>query len=584
MKRALLGLIALSALAAGCSFEAPASEGALSMNTCSSNEQCGTDGLCNASMCVARTVSDSLRVYLHVAPLQQTAGPAPVATILPELTVERGATTKTWTLEAPKSVFVTIRNGDAVVDADVTLTAQPDITGLPLTVVTASITSVGTEMRSDDFEIRIPKAGEYTIRVQPKDTSLPPYEAVMRLEAGDSIPVDYAGLFERRIEVSADIEDKLVVRAHDLTTGAPISSTADVVNKQATLRFLSDPGNFRLVVRPAGAYEPGGLINDGCDNDTPVLPTFSIDSSALIEIDGALQAVLPPSPKRASYKGDIELCAARNIAGAVAPQSLPVTLRSSSIVLDDPTGMWTAEVETNTVASAIEEGSSLFTYCVDVFAGEYEIVVTPPESKPCEIFAEAGVVLPASDIAGMKPKPIPKAVMESAAQLVGEASADMMPLVATTVDVQSLGRPIELDDVDAALTRFSRSRQTTTDETGAFRVAVDRGSYDVTIKPPSGTGYAWYVRRDVKIGSNGEFTNDIEMSSPVAIDSKISYDAPEPDSVAGAQITAYAVIDDHELGERAIAIGKAVADDNGQFMLLLPPKVLYGWSQSGVAP
>jgi hypothetical protein len=160
----------------------------------------------------------------------------------------------------------------------------------------------------------------------------------------------------------------------------------------------------------------------------------------------------------------------------------------------------------------------------------------------------------------------------------------MLPLVATTVDVQSLGRLVTLGDEDAALTMFSRSRQTTTDEMGTFRVAVDRGSYDVTIKPPSGSGYSWYVRRDVEIGSNGKFTNDVDMSSPVAIDCSMAYLDARDGSVAGAEITAYAVITDDELGERAIAVGKAVADESGQFMLLLPPSVLAGWSQSGVTP
>jgi hypothetical protein len=577
MTRELVITLALGMLGAGCSFEAPRSEGALSMNTCSSNEQCGTDGLCNGSMCVARTVSDSLRVYLHVAPVQQSDGPAPVATILPELNVERGSMTKAWTLPAPATVFGTVRDGDLVVDADVTLTAQPEIPGLPTTALVA----VSTDTPDNDFEVRIPGKGEYTIRVRPTDTSLPPYVEVRRLEAGDTIAIDYSELFEHTIEISADIDDKLVVRAHDVATGAPISSTADVVNKRATLRFVSDPGEFRLVVRPAGAYEPGGALNDGCDHDTPVLPTFSINSSALTKQAGALQVVLPPAPKRESYKGRVQLCDAPSIGGAAAPESLPVTLRSRAIILDDPTGMWTAEVETNTEATI--EDAPVFSYCVDVFSGDYEIVVTPPESAPCEIFAQTGIVLTPNE--STDENPVSFAAMNNAAQLVGELTADMMPLVATTVDVQSLGRPVGLHEFDAALTRFSRSRQTTTDETGAFRVAVDRGSYDVTIKPPSGSGYAWYVRRDVEIGSNGEFRNDIEMGSPVAIDCKIRYEGQQDgDSMAGAQITAYAVIADDELGERAIPIGKADADDDGQFMLLLPPKVLAGWSSSGVEP
>jgi hypothetical protein len=585
-----LALLALSFIGSACSFEAPEAAGALTTNTCSSSEQCTADAVCNGSMCVARTITDSLRVYLHVTPLQQLDGPMPVAVTLPELSVERGSDTHDWTLPSPVRVRGTVRNVTAVVDADVTLTSKPTIVGLPALVVTASVADVaGENAKQYDFDVRVAEPGEYTLRIQPKDSSLPPYEEVLDISPGSGAfvkNVDYAGLVERTIVFSEQTDDRpLVVRAHDLVTGAPLSSTAEVVNKTATLRFMSDPGEFRLVVRPVGAYDPEGLSNaDECDHDTPVLPTFSINSSALpVDDDGVLTVQLPPAPERVLFRGRVEVCETRSIEGADEPQRLPITLRSTALTLDDPLGVWTAEVATDTEATREGSSSSFYKYCVDVFQGTYDFVATPPDTKPCDIFAEGNVLVRSAD--GVKAEGS-RAIMQPAAQLLGELrTSDMLPLVATTVDVQSLGRPVSsLGDEDAALTTFSRSRQTTTDAMGAFRVAVDRGSYDVTIKPPSGSGYAWYVRRDVEIGSNGKFTNDVDMSSPVAIDCSIRYLDARDGSVAAAEITAYAVISDAELGERAIAVGKAVADESGQFMLLLPPSVLAGWSQSGVAP
>lgn len=585
LRRSLV-LLALCAFGSACSFEAPERAANLTTNTCSVSEECNADAVCNGSMCVARTVSDSFRVYLHVTPLQELDGPMPVATTLPELNVKRGSDVHNWMLSSPIRVRGNVRSGDTVVDADVTLTSKPEIPGLPSHVVTASVAGgAGDDLDEYDVEVRVAEPGEYTLHVQPKDTSLPPHEEILEIAPGATFNVDYSDLVERVVQFSDETEDRpLVVRAHDLVTGAPISSTAEVVNKAATLRFVSDPGEFRLVVRPVGAYDPEGLSNvDECDHDTPVLPTFSINSSALPEDeDGQLIVKLPPAPKRVLFRGRVEVCETRSIDGADEPARLPITLRSTALALDDALGVWTAEVATDTEATREGSSSSFYNYCVDVFQGTYEFVATPPDTKPCEIFAEGDVVV--SSLDGVKAEG-PRAIMQTAAQLLGELrTADMLPLVATTVDVQSLGRPVMLGDKDAALTMFSRSRQTTTDETGAFRVAVDRGSYDVTIKPPSGSGYAWYVRRDVEIGSNGKFTNDIDMSSPVAIDGSIGYLDSDEGSVAGAEITAYAVIDDDKLGERAIAVGKATADESGQFMLLIPPGVLAGWLESGVTP
>jgi hypothetical protein len=583
----LNALLACAVVCSGCSFEAPESEAAFTSNTCSFDEECNADSRCMASMCVARSIDDTLRIVLDVAPLQQAEGSVPVSITLPGFSVEDGASSRSrsWKLAAPASVRGKIRNDGAVVDAEVTLTAKSTMVGIPPKVVTASIASAAVAQPPEhDFELRVATEGEYTLRVQPKDTSLPPYQEVYQVVQGTFIDVDYATLdYERTIQFVGDAEERpMVVRAFDVATGELISSTASVVEDVATLRFAQEPDEFRLVVRPEGAYESDNVTGDGCDHDTPVLPSFSALSSALDEVDDALLVDLPPAPTRVAFTASVVTCDAQGADGA-EPTDLPVSLRSTRVALDDPSGVWTAEVATDTRAAIDEDDPDRYKLCVDVFPGEYEVVVTPPETEPCEIFAER---LEVSSQDG-KTAGGQKLEMKNAAQLRGTLSSERTPLAATAVDVRSLGRPLsELDAGDAALTEFSRSRQTTTDAMGEFRLPVDRGSYDVTIKPPSGSGYAWYVRRDVTIGSNSAFTNDIEMSSPVAIECSIEYDrnAGAGDAVVGAEITAYAVVVDDENVERAIAVGKATADESGSFMLLLPPAIHAGWVTSGVTP
>lgn len=575
-----LAILALLAALTGCSYEEPEASAARTSNTCSFDEDCGPDARCASSMCVAREVDDTLRVVLDVTPLQQADGAAPVSMTLDSFKVEAGMTMRSWELPEPVRVRGRIRNGDTVVDADLTLSATQLMPGIPPKTVMASVVSTVSENAPEyDFDVSVADEGEYTLRVTPKDTSLPPIQQTVTVRRGKLLDtIDYAEHdVQRTLKLEGETEERtLVVRAFDIATGALISSSAPVVNSRATLRFAEEPEAFRIVIRPEGAYDPEGVSSvEACDHDTPVLPTFAINSTDLdldAEEEGVLTLELPPAPARIRYEGEIVICDAPSLDGATVPPSLPVTFRSTSVALGDEAGAWTAEVATDTAAALEAMSNDTYYYCLDVFEGDYQIVVTPPESKPCEIFAQS---FPIAAPEGKDEHIGPEIRMQDAAQLLGQLTADQMPLVATTVDVQSLGRPIDLGDNDAALTTFSRSRQTTTDETGAFSLAVDRGSYDVTLRPPAGSGYAWYVRRDVTIGSRSEFPNFIDMSSPLAVDCDIHY--RDGATLEGAEITAYAIIVDDQAVERAIPVGKTTADADGHFMLLLPSAIDAGW-------
>ena len=572
----LLWLLAAGMSASGCSFEAVADGSARVSNTCSSDADCLLDAHCDGTMCVARPAESSLRIVLDVAPLQSADGPAPVAISIPSFNVDE-MPVQQWRLPRPLTVHGQVRNGESIVDADVTLTAASEGLGIPAKVFTAAVAGTAGALPDFDFEVRVPRDGTYTLRVQPRDTSLPPVERSVVIEKGDDIEVDYAelDLAEHTVELhleGATDERPLVVRAFDLATGDLISSTAPVVGSNATLSFSTEPSDFRMVVQAEGAYDPDGFSDPNmCDHDTPVLPTFSIEVSASDMNKGKLELTLPAAPTRVSYEGWVELCE-----GSDSPAALPITLRSTAVTLDASSARWTAEVATDTEATPLE---SRYKFCVDVFPGDYTFVVTPPAGEPCEIFAERRTINPPDERGSI-------AKLVTAGQLSGTLETlDMEALAATTVDVQSLGREgvAQLHDDDSSLTAYNRSRQTTTDDNGEFSVLLDRGTYDIALKPPPGSGYAWNVQRDVTIASSNLPPNSIDMFAPIALDCAISYEDGGDDdtsTLAGAEVTAYGIITD-ELGvERAVAIGKAVADDAGRFMLLLPTEIGVGiWGE-----
>jgi hypothetical protein len=571
--------IAVGAGALGCSFEAASGGATLTSNTCSSDSDCVLEARCAEAMCVARDVDGSLRVVLEVTPAQQPDGLPPVPFTIDDLTVESGRMFRDWEQSEPVLVRGRLRNGPSIVEAEVTLTATESAPGLLPKVATMSVRSASDSDGYFDYELRVAEVGEYTLRVQPKDTSLPPLERLVTVENGDEIDIDYGDPNDVEITTlavtlnGATDERPLVVRAFDSLTGALISSAAPVTMGTAELRFAGKPESYRLVVRPEGAYDPDGLSSGAnCDHDTPVLPTLSIELNNDDIDKDSVTLDLPIVPERVPYQGSIVLCDAP-VSDNAMPVSLPVTLRSITVLLEDALGAWTAEVATDTEAT-LDEG--FYRFCVDVFQGTYDVVITPPASLPCEILAEerpVGRQVVDDKATGAEFK------MTSAAELAGQVlTGGTTALASAVVDVQSLGREgaVEFAPELPTLTGYNRSQQTTTDASGAFSLSVDRGSYDVTFKPPPGSGYAWYVLRDVTIGSQMRFTNTIDMSSPVAIDYSISYSSGNA-SLAGAEITAYAVVNDATRVDRAIPIGKAVADEDGNFMLLLPSEVPDGW-------
>lgn len=155
-----------------------------------------------------------------------------------------------------------------------------------------------------------------------------------------------------------------------------------------------------------------------------------------------------------------------------------------------------------------------------------------------------------------------------------------MPVPGATVVANALGLrdAIAFEGADDTVTRYNRSQQATTDDVGEFTLPVDVGAYDVLIKPPTDSGFAWHVMRDVNVGARTDtpFDREIDMAAPVVLRGTLQTGSMAA-VMEGATIRAYTTTDDAERGQRALPIGAATADANGQFMLLLPAAIDSGW-------
>lgn len=593
-----IALIAAFVVLAGCSYHGADQAAMFEMNTCTPQTDCGADAECRDGMCVAKSADMPLTIVLQVTPGRMRDGSEPQPIMLERFLVE-GPMTRRFELRMPVPITGFVRNfvgGDELpIAATVTFTPVGLASGLPLRAVMATTsTSAPNAVETPDFTVQLLPGVEYRMAVQPSDSALPPYYQNFTFEDVQDVFIDYGpnmDAFTRTFAVSGATEARpLLVRAFDIATSELLSSTATVSDGTAVLRFAQQPPPFRVQVQAETSYD-GALpaaADVWCDSNTPIFPVFSFAADELVtNADGETEISLPELPERIRFEGTIGLCMEAEVQAAIelaemgqqgtppAPlDSLPITLHSQTVLGTD--GLPLAAVFEATTTATLDDASGELRFCVQVMPGEYDVLATAAASVPCAQFAEHFVIsAPEGENASG-----PLLELPSAAYLKGTVQTmDLSPLSHAAVDAVALGRSegITLDADDRSVTRYNRSRQTATEADGEFTLPVDLGSYDVVIKPPSGTGFSWQVRHDVAIGKRDmEFPTVIDMLSPLTLNGTLVYSNPNV-PLEGAEIAAFAIIDDEFDTERAIPIGRATAGAQGEFTLLLPPSIHKGW-------
>lgn len=589
------GLLGAFAMLASCGFESADEEPRVEMNMCSADTECDANAVCQEGRCVAESADNPLTVLLEISPLSMPDGSEPLPFIQGGFRVE-GPAMRHLELPLPVEVRGAILSEGAPVAAHINFTPTARIPSVPPKVIAAS---VGAEPESPDaggFHVQLLSGAEYRMSVYPRAGELPPIVRTVTATAGADYDIDYDEIeLEERVFVFDDTyeERPLRVRAVDRRTGETLSSVAPLRDGEVRLLFPAGSETpYRLVISAEQEYmleaaTDGSEMREAempsCDVDTPTFPVFSIDDEVFAaqqlgqETDDERELLrLPAVPNRIRFRGSIELCDDPGVSEGNVP-SLPVTLRSSAISFGEIDSPFAASYSATTDAHFDSE-SGQFRFCVDLLPGEYEVVVSPPESARCSVFAERRLIRAPDGVAatGSLLK------LPSAVQLTGELrTSNLTPLRAVTVAAIALGRSdvIVHDQPDPSLTQFNRSRETTSDDDGAFALLLDPGSYDIVVRPPEGSGFPWQVQHDVTF-NRGPFDTVFDMRAPVSVEGSLAYegttDPTVQASLEGAAVRAFVVIDDPFDTDRGIAVGRATADAAGEFTLLLPPMLRSG--------
>jgi len=213
-------------------------------------------------------------------------------------------------------------------------------------------------------------------------------------------------------------------------------------------------------------------------------------------------------------------------------------------------------------ATAFADASGDFS--VDLFEGVYEVAVVP--LGHAEV---ATTLVPRFEVSGESVQGGKSVSVAPQSQITGlVVLADDRPLVGADVVATPTPTPF---DPDHPLARVARVARTTTGPGGTYRLPVDPGYYDVTIKPLPGSRFPWVVATSipgskVPIVIAGDAVDLGKITVPLPVDEGGTlFDPSGSRPLQGARVRAYYTIP----SRNPLEIGEATTDANGKYELFL---------------
>lgn len=400
-----------------------------------------------------------------------------------------------------------------------------------------------------DFSIRLLRGREYQVLVQPVDEDagrLYPLRRRIRVpEEGDITRISFKEWADRDVldgrmvtESDAPVPGLRVV-AVDRQTGESVSSTS----------VSDENGLFSLTITPEiDDYLVSIRANDSSDSQGPPLPSLLQDPMNFFPTTG-VQRILIPTTEPVQVTGLVR------VPGA-GPVHEAVVRFESAAPIDFATGQ---QGEFQTRVTTNERGE----FTARLVPGEYQVVVTPPAGRE-----DAGVLVITRDYSATAE---PEEWVLPARAVVSGAVTSFSEK--TMSEVRVLLSALRLWQMDVPAAGYNRSNDAITGVGGQFSVPVDHGRYDVTVRPPQESGFAWWVAADRAIGS-GSSELEIELAPPVSVAGVIRDESGAP--IPEAELEAFALVPvggSTATETRWIPVGRTTSSSDGSYVLLLPASI-----------
>lgn len=557
----------------GCSFESSSGVPTIE-NSCSSDGEC-SPGICDANICVddsGRSVDIAIEVLRGASEMQMTvpaswaydpeshSGPGNRELVLPATRQIRGQVR--WAgVPVPATLrFVRRMNG-----------AVAELTPVPVETDTLPEPAGGSGSDAYDFSAVLIVGETYDVIVTPASdvVATPMNEPSPAIR---TLPPLYRELFVDPAEVDAPLrfdvpfpaglesecigaqaigctleaavastdgesllpEPGLQVRAIDAANGRVVSSIGETdTDGRFSIRISRETADYLIRVTSSAGREP--------------FPAVSIDPE--LAFANELDEKRIEIPRLGSFQvtGDV-----RDSIGRAVPAA---TVRFLSTGIFDASQLG-LEGSFGGTATTKEDGS----FGLELLPGVYEVTVTPPEEIENSWGILFGQIPLVNGFATTGTLIVPSQI-----NLAGEVRT-YRGEPATGVTILARARR------SGAPGSIHRSQEVVSEDSGAFEMSVDVGLYDMHVKVPSESGYAWLVEPELAMNlDRGDLVRGYELQPPIPIYGVVRNSEGEP--VPNAIVRGY-MVDNYDGGAaRPLQIAETVSAEDGSYRLLIAPRL-----------
>ena len=558
----------------GCSFDSATV--ATIDNSCAGNASC-SQGVCDGDICVDDSgASVALAIEVVRAPAEtQVVTPASWAFAAESAS---GSTGRDLLLPATRQVVGTVRWNGSQVPATLRFVRRMDDALAPLAPIAIEVDTIRDPSAADgsednDFSTVLVAGETYELVVMPSSDvvvvpaqepapairSLPPLYLLLPIAEGDpsepfridiSFPAGLADdctvsrdigctfraeIYSRDDEGQVDLpEAGLQVRAIDKQTGRVVSSIAETdADGRFAIRVSNDASDYLIRITSSAGRAP--------------FPAVSVDPDLLFVNNPPDKRIYIPRLAPVQVSGSVRDKIGRAVPGAT------VRFLSTKIFGGVQLGL---EGTFSGSATTTEDGS----FGAELLTGFYSITVTPPEDIANNWgihYADAAVGEEGTDIATL--------LVPSQINLSGTVST-FGNGAAPGVTVLARARPA------ADPSSVHRSQEVVSDDLGDFAMSVDTGVYDMQVKLPAESGFAWLVEPELRTSlDEGDLRREYRLEPPIAVDGVIRNSDGEP--VPNALVRGY-FFNPSSSGTRPLQVAEAVSGEDGNYRLLIAPRLV----------
>lgn len=574
---------------AGCEFSAAKDEAVT--NQCEVDDDC-PGAVCDTDLqiCVA-TESEPLRIVIQVVTSSDPTAATGSTHFLEEMSVA-AALERDLTLAPTLGVFGRVRyaglsslvphatDAEGVIAARVKFRLVSGVTGAPSTEQEVSTVPTPVQAQDEmpaDYAVRLVSGETYEVTVEPTGelaAVLPPLRRRVTVPDGGQfarLDLDYPETFRSLMAtlVTRDAADPTMQTGVDGVHVAAVAIDSGAVISNTVVTEVDEAGDtlpFELRITGEDNY----MIRVWATAESSAFPSVLIDPAGFFPAAGEdFTRILVPTLGRVQYIGTVE---AQTPAGTVAVAGAAVSFVAED-VLDNATNVGGSYRTTVTTDDA-------GTFVAEVLPGTYEVVVTPPSSvvvNNTEVQTSLGMLVEEVVVSDLNRDDALRGqvfALPSRTVLGGQVEAiDGRLMTGVTVQADPL-RVMGPGLPPAA--RYNRAGSSLTDVEGKFALPLDAGIFDVSIRPPAGSLFAWRVQTDLTVSDDAPVEAEaVVLNAPVPMRGRVLSSAPDGTmaTVPGADILAWAIVDTERGPSRPVLVARTESREDGSYILALPPAI-----------